>query len=318
VKPQFKHTGLSARPRFVIAMVFYTLAALLQFFMADGFFLLRLCSFVLLAVPFFFLSAKSFSNKIVDVGKEDWKPVTQKEIDRLQDRLANIRKVKTPIYYNKFFAIMLMIFFPFVLCMIWALFDPPLIFIFIDLFLVFLPFFWFARVDKWYPADLAAKLAVFMPVITYSFGENYKLTPMLRFVEDKEGRKIPEDVRFMLEFSNFVCSDGKSQGVSNPADAENGLLGVQFQATFNNGPNGKVPYLYAVFITKGGSRAWNALQQLSYKRFITEKTESEENGKVYGTVVLRLDTKSRADGYHTKSADVKQLAENVTKALANL
>jgi hypothetical protein len=131
-------------------------------------------------------------------------------------------------------------------------------------------------------------------------GPAYRVTPMLRFDEDKQGRSIPEDIQVMVEPR------------ASPGAKPNNLVGVQFQMAINNGPNGEVPYVYAVFITRGRNKIWEALRNASFRNFVTE---SESKGE-YGSVVLRLDTESRSTGYRTDKKDIKQLIKNVVKALA--
>jgi hypothetical protein len=305
MKAEFKHTGLSARTRFITAAFFYALAALLQLlpvFTARHLTavpqnLLRLAGIALCLIPLYFLKTRNFSNKPADLGKEDWKPVTMTEIDRLADRMRMIRRAPVPFQYRTGFPVMVTCFAFFALIAAGISRGPAGFFFVIYLYLVFFPSLWFARFKKWYPRDLSAKLALFNPVFTHPFGGGVKLIPMIRFDEDKEGRKIPEDLRIMVEPK------------SKPAD----MVGAQLQLTFNQGPGGEVPYMYAVFITRGTGAAWQELSRLRFKNYITQ-AEGPGKGE-YATVVLRLNTKCRGDGYHTKEADIKDLALHTEQAL---
>jgi hypothetical protein len=102
---------------------------------------------------------------------------------------------------------------------------------------------------------------------------------------------------------------------ASPKELRDQLLGVQFQITYNKGESGKVPYVYAVFITKGKGIIWETLKDIRYARWVTEPGSSKDGDQVYGTVVLRLNTNIRSDGYHTKENDVLELFDNVAKAL---
>ena len=65
-------------------------------------------------------------------------------------------------------------------------------------------------------------------------------------------------------------------------------------------------------------KIWQTLKNVSADGYVTEAGSSGEGGEVYGTVVFRLDTKSRKDGYHTNESDVKKLLALVVRALEKI
>jgi hypothetical protein len=134
-------------------------------------------------------------------------------------------------------------------------------------------------VSVWIPTELKQKMECFQPILSAAAQQGIVMTPYLRFDKDKEGRDIPEDLRVMVE----------------PRRKPNDFVGIQFQVTFNNGPNGKVPYMYAVCITRGGGPTFHRVSQLSAAGFVVEHKQPGE----YGSVVIRQET--YADGYETKA-----------------
>ncbi|MDR1506689.1 MAG: hypothetical protein LBI67_06260 [Treponema sp.] len=303
MKVQFSFFRLSLISRFIISALCYAASAVVQSVSVPGaapLYLPRLFALALCALPIPFLAAKNFSNKPFDLGKEEWKPVTMKEIDRLSGRMRIIKKIRIGAFYGTSFALTGTVFLFFIAIFLSPLMGAGVFFFSIELFLFFIPLFWFARIDKWYPVQLSERLSVFAAVFEYPFEAAYKVVPLLRFDEDRLGRKIPEDIRIMLE------------PVKKPAD----LVGVQFQITMNKGPNGEVPYVYAVFITKDRASLRKTIVGKHFPGFVTEL--STDPSDEFGTAVLRLNTGSRSDGYHTKSADIKKLVRNVLDVLPDL
>jgi len=312
------------RARFIIAFFFYALVALLQVLLVRGENLpvaaLRFAGLGLLIVPLWFLKTRNFSSKPTEnkaPGKKAprgrapqgsdsnqngaWMPAALTEVDRLRERLRSVRKVKIPFIHSKYFGILITFLFFFFFIFFAALVAGAVgFFVAIDLYLIFFPFLWFARLEKWLPA-IADKIDVFGPVLKAELPKKLQLSPMLFFDENTH---IPSDVRFMIAPALSVSQDLRDE-----------LLGAQIQLTYNNGPNGKVPYVYAVFITKGKGKIWQSLKNTKSAGFITEPGSSTEGAAVYGTVVLRLDTVSRSDGYHTRGKDVEQLLNLIVSAL---
>ena len=323
MKVKFLHTRLSLRTRFVIALFFYAAAALLQMpgwgsFSAITF---RFAALGLLVIPLWFLKAGSFSNKPpvnkppagkaqagktaagkkADGGKQTgtWRTVTMTELDRLRNRIGTIQKIKIPLFYYPALGILMTIVSITLLVFAGIFTGAAGFFVILNLYLGFFPFMWFAQIEKWVPA-ISAKLDSFAPVLEARLPEKLRISPMLFF--DGDGAdQVPGDIRLML--------------APEPGDE---LLGAQFQISYNNGPNGAVPYVYAVFITKGKGKMWQSLKDLRAARYLTEPGSSTEGDTLYGTVVLRQDTNSRSDGYHTNEKDVRELFGLVSGALEKL
>ena len=239
---------------------------------------------------------KKLKSKVNDEGT--WKPVTISEVDRLRAKLKSLSKVKTSgVSYILFGALLTFAFFVFAI--IAAIFTGIVgFFLACELYLIFIPFIWLARLGNWYP-KIAEKLDVFMPVLNANAPAELQLTPLLLF--DGLGGMIenplPTDIRFML-----APGDGMPQKVRDE------LLGAQFQLSFNNGPDGRVPYVYAVFITKGMVKIWQTLKDFK-SDYIIESGSSAEGGIVYGTVVFRT------SGYHTREGDIRNLFSNVANLM---
>jgi hypothetical protein len=304
MKVRFSFFGMGVSPRFAVSAFCYAAAAALQLAIPPGhpfrFFVPVLC-----AVPLLFLKAQNFSNRPADLGKEEWKPVTMKEIDRLADRVRRVKKIRTG---GRSGAVTVTVFFLFAVLFFGLLAGFSACVFLACLYLILVPWLWFAGVEGWYPRRLSEKIGIFLTVLNYPFGSAYRVVPMLRFDEDKQGRSIPEDIQVMVE--------PRVSPAAEPGAKPGELVGVQFQMAINNGPNGEVPYVYAVFITRGCGPLWKALVRKTFYGFVTEA--DTDSVSEFGTVILRLDTESRSDGYHTYSSDVEELAKNVHKALSGL
>lgn len=313
MKVEFIHTRMSLRARFVVALLFYVLAALLQVLLVRGgsfpLAVFRFAGLALVAVPLWFLRARSFSNRApASVGPKQegtWKTVTVTEMDRLMDRIAATRKARIPVFYNRSFGIVLTFLFFFLLVPTGGIIGATGVFVILDLYLLLFPFLWFSRVEKWYPA-VANKVDVFGPVLEAELPHWLSLSPMF-FFDGNGGEQMPSDIRLML-----------APGTDAPREIRDELLGAQFQLTYNKGPSGAAPYMYAVFITKGKGRIWQSLKNVRAAGYVTEPGSSTEGDIVYGTVVLRLDTKSRSDGYQTYESDVRELLALVLRTLEKL
>jgi hypothetical protein len=152
----------------------------------------------------------------------------------------------------------------------------------------------FGRVRAFVPRELSAKMPCFQAIFAASVPESIVVTPYLRFDKDKEGRDVPEDVRLMVE----------------PRRKAEDFVGVQLQAAMNKGPNGEVPYLYAVFLTKGKGASHAAFRSMRARGYVVEAGGDDD----YGSVVLRQETSGT--GYHTKPSDCARLFEVVCGELA--
>jgi hypothetical protein len=172
-----------------------------------------------------------------------------------------------------------------------------LFYAFIDVALFSVPGLFFGKLKVFTPADMELKLPGFLAIMSEPLAKDYLLTPYLRFDKDEEGLDVPEDMRFMLE------------PVRKPAD----LIGVQLQAAINNGANGRVPYMYAVVLTRGtAGLSYRALKNLSVGKYTVEAGGDEQ----YGTIVVRQNT--GGTGYHTTPNHCVRLLSLMVKALEAL
>lgn len=225
------------------------------------------------------------TNRPDDQGLEEWRPVSMAELDRLDDAIRESRKLRRRLGSPANLAVLP----AFVLLALGSLVLGRGSFLFFgaNALVFFAPALFFGRVRVFLPRLIDRKLPSFRAVIAEAPPEGLSIVPYFRFDKDPEGRDIPEDLRLMLELKRP------------PAD----LVGIQLQTTFNKGPNGEVPYLYAVVLCRGRSGpSYAAARRLRAGNFEIEAGGDED----YGTVVLRQDT---ADGgYYTKPEDCRRLA----------
>lgn len=251
---------------------------------------------LVMVVGLIFLSSKSYSNKPADLGYETWKPVRIAEIDRITDNLRRSARLKVPFYFKPTLGILLSIVFGFLTMYTLGSRAFGLSLFIADAVIVLIPFFFFGRVKVWIPHELVLKMECFQTILSEARPEDVVITPYLRFDKDKDGREIPEDVRLMVERRR------------KPED----FIGVQVQAAINKGPNGDVPYLYAVCLCKGKGDTYRQLSGLSIKGFHVEAGGDDE----YGTVVVRQ--KTGGTGYRTTVSDCKKLFKVVLGILSKV
>jgi len=243
--------------------------------------------------------ARSYSNKPEDTGLENWFPVSFDEFERIETNLKAIKVVKYPRLYRIRFGCLIDVLLVVVAMVSSFLFQEVLIFlVFMDIIIVTFPLFYSGVVKLWTPMELSLKMAGFRAIADKAKEAEGDLviTPYIRFDKDKEGKLIPEDVRFMVELKRT------------PPD----LLGAQFQTAINKGPKGQVPYMYAVFICKGKGPSFLKLGALRFGRFISEPAEADD----YSTLVVRQKTES--GGYHTADGDCLELFSTVAEALRSV
>ncbi len=286
-EPQFRLFSLSLPARLVMAAFLYSGAAALQVAGIGG---PAFLAPVFLAWAF--LALKPASNKPKDQGLEEWRAVSFQEIDRIMASIKEAKKLRLKLagpVLAGIFALLLM-----GLASVVSLGVSELLALaFFDLAIFSIPGLFFGGVRVFTPAGMDLKLPCFVALMGESLPKGMVLTPYLRFDKDEEGRDIPEDMRFMLE----------------PARKPRDLIGFQFQAAINDGENGKVPYLYAVALTKGrDGPAYARLRTLRSKRYVVEAGGDGD----YGTVVIRQDT--GGTGYHTRPSDCVALLKTVLKA----
>jgi len=242
------------------------------------------------------LLLRRVTNKPKDQGLENWRPVTAAEVDRLLDTFAQAVKIRgklgAGVALRAFGAFLLIVAIPVSFA---ASAGGGLVALDAALFLI--PALFFGKVRVFTPGLIAQKLRGFQAILTEPVPEGYALTPYIRFDKDEEDRDVPEDLRFLLE----------------PKKKADDLVGVQFQTAINKGPQGPVPYMYAVVLTRGRKGpAYEALRNLSVRGFAVERGGDDE----YGTVVIRQ--KTGGGGYHTTTEQCRRLFQVASEAVSSL
>lgn len=248
--------------------------------------------FLLLAAPLALLAAKPWTNRPSDQGEEDWQPAGVAELDRLSDSFRASAKIRVPYWFKPFSGIPPTIVLA-MLAIVSVPLDGRLSLFFVDALILLWPAMHFLRVKIWIPRDLRMSLQSVMAALSADIPAGIVVTPYLRLDRDASGLRIPEDVRLMAELRR------------GPAD----LVGVQIQSTINNGPNGPVPYLYAVVLTRGKGPTWRIAAALKQGGFVVESGGDD----VHGTVVIRQETSG--GGYHTDQVDCHRLMVMVVEFL---
>jgi hypothetical protein len=286
---RFLKLGLGAR--LVVAGSLFAVAAILQIptnNLATG------VPFIVAA--WFFLALKPVSNKPKDQGLEEWRAVTDGEIARIADSLKQTKKLRVNLAGPAVLKVMLLI----IAVLIAggsAVASPRISVALFNLCLFSVPGLFFGSLKAHLPPELDMKMSGFLAVLNVTRPEGYILTPYLRFDKDAEGRDVPEDMRLMLE----------------PRRKPDDLVGIQFQSSINNGEHGKVPYMYAVVLTKGK----NGPSHQKFKTMSARGFEVEPGGDAdYGTVVVRQET--GGGGYHTTDDDCESLMVLMIKALGKV
>ena len=244
--------------------------------------------------------AKSYRNKPEDLGYEDWKPVSFAEYQKVRTNLEQSKKNRLSLYYKPGAKVLLIVpglvllFFSFFFGIAGGLeYLPRAV---INIIILALPLTFSGLIKLWIPRELAMKVSAFYPIAVESQDGDLVITPYLRFDRDKEGREIPEDIRFMVELRR------------NPED----FVGIQLQVAINNGPNGAVPYMYAVYLCRGKGATYRRFSAMDFGGYVTEAGGDSE----YGTVVVRQRTSG--GGYYTTPDQCNRLFETVCEGLAGL
>lgn len=240
---------------------------------------------------------KNFRNKPLDLGFEDWQPATAAEFNRIRANLTATRRTRFSPLHRGGLGVFLVIAAGILAAIVGLGGDRLVGIAFLDAAVLLLPFAFSGNVSLWTPRELAFKMACLEPLAgAEPEGGQIIVTPYLRLDKDKEDRRIPEDVRLMVEPRR------------KPAD----FLGAQFQVAINNGPNGPVPYLYAVFLCRGKGPTFQAISRMDFENFIDEPGGDKE----YGYVVVRQRTSG--GGYHTDPEDCRRLYALVRDRLLRL
>jgi hypothetical protein len=250
---------------------------------------------LVIVVGYLPLFLKRITNKPADIGLEEWRAVSMAEIDRLSDSLRESRKAKNRTIGGTALLTIVAAALAGASGLAWF-FSPDLSLALFDGFLFSIPALFFGRARFFVPPVLEMKMPCFQAVFRQAAESGLVVTPYLRFDKDKEGRDIPEDIRLMVE----------------PKRKPEDFVGVQMQAAINKGPNGNVPYLYAVALTKGRATSWKKAASISASGYEVEEGSDGE----YGTVVIRQETSN--GGYRTGPEDCERLFLVVSRFCAAL
>lgn len=245
------------------------------------------------------LMLRRASNKPDDQGLEEWRPVSMAEVDRLDDGIRESRALRRKTAsYGSIAALALGVpAFIIVLVASLAMDRTDVAFVAANAAVLLVPSLLFGRVKVFTPGEIAMKMPCFRAILSDGLPEGVIVAPYIRFDKDASGGDVPEDLRILLELKRP------------PAD----LVGIQVQAAINNGPNGAVPYLYAVVLTKGkAGPSYAVAQRVSAAGFEVEPGGDKE----YGTVVIRQSTDN--GGYQTTPDDCRSLMRVCLKALERI
>jgi hypothetical protein len=241
---------------------------------------------------------KGYRNKPLDLGLEDWQPVSAAEFARVQSNLALTKQRQYSVFYKTGFGVFILLVLLALVPVCWIIGSVLLALFFFDAAILLLPLLFSSNVRLWTPGELAFKMHGFETIVKseQTEGGDIIITPYLRLDKDKEGRRIPEDIRLMVE----------------PRRKPEDFLGVQMQVAVNKGPNGPVPYMYAVFLCKGKGVTYKKLEGAEFGNMVSEPGGDAQ----YGYIVVRQQTSGT--GYHTKDSDIRTLYDIVKKKLLGL
>jgi hypothetical protein len=295
MQDDFRFLKLGTRSRLVLSACLFAAGIVLELAVAQTF----VPGLLVVLAGWFPLMLKKASNKPDDQGLEEWRPVPLSEIDRLDDGIRESRKLRRrTMSWAAVTALALGL--PAFFIALMASFATGRIdiaFVALNAAALFLPSIAFGRVKVFTPKEIAFKMPSFRALLSDAMPEGVVVSPYIRFDKDSSGADVPEDLRFMLELKRP------------PAD----FVGIQIQAAVNNGPNGAVPYLYAVVLTKGKTGPSYA----AARSFRAEGFEVEPGGdRDYGTVVIRQSTDN--GGYETTPNDCLKLMRVCLRVLQKI
>jgi len=288
---EFSVFSLSLPARLALAAGCFALGAALQVLLGIG----LLPGIIVIAIGYLPLALKKITNKPADKGLEEWRAVSMAEIDRLSDSLRESRKAKNKTIGGTAFLTIIAASLAGAAGLAWF-FSADLSLAIFDGLLFSIPALFFGRASIFVPLVLEMKMPCFQAVFRQGAESGLVVTPYLRFDKDAEGRDIPEDIRLMVE----------------PRRKPEDFVGVQMQAAINKGPNGNVPYLYAVALTRGTQSSWRKAAGISAPGYEVEDGSDGE----YGTVVIRQQTSN--GGYRTGPEDCERLFRVVARFCASL
>jgi hypothetical protein len=294
MQDDFRFFKLGLASRLVLSGGFFAAGIALELAMRAGMFFPGI---LVVAAGWLPLMLKKATNKPDDQGLEEWRPVPMAEIDRLDDGLKESKKLgKKTRSTSTALALGLGIPVFIVFLILASTFErTDLSFIGVNAVVLLVPALFFGRIKVFTPSEIAMKMPCFRALLSEPLPEAIAVAPYIRFDKDRNGADVPEDLRLLLELKRP------------PTD----LVGVQLQAAINDGPNGAVPYMYAVVLTKGkGGPSYKVAQ-----RFKSAAYEVEPGGDdQYGTVVIRQETSG--GGYETQPVDCARLLRVCLKLLA--
>jgi len=244
------------------------------------------------------LALRRATNKPDDQGIDGWRPVPMAEIDKLDDSLRESKKLKRKTAGTGRLAAFIAI----VVGIMVILFAKgegrtDIAFYLLNILAFFVPAVFFGRVAVFTPFDIDKKMPCFRAILAESLPPDVAIAPYICFDKDARGAGIPQDLRVMYELKRP------------PVD----LVGIQVQASINNGPNGAVPYMYAVVLTKGKSgSSFKIAERAKLRGYVVEPGGDEE----YGTVVIRQET--GGSGYETTPKECLRLREICLKFLKEM
>ncbi|MEN6364774.1 MAG: hypothetical protein ABFC75_05500 [Rectinema sp.] len=288
---EFSRLKLSLSSRLALAASCFAVGAALHYAFGWG----LVPGIAAIALGYIPLHLKPVTNKPSDKGLEEWKPVSMAEVDRLADTLREAKKLRgrtagsTGLMVGITAVALVAAFLSFIS-------DANVSLAILDGVLFAVPAMYFGRVKVFVPADLSMKMPCFQAIFSEPLPDDVVLTPYLRFDKDAEGRDVPEDIRIMVEPRR------------KPAD----FVGMQMQATLNKGPNGNVPYLYAVALTKGKGDSYRLLDRVTADGYEFESGGDES----WGTIVVRQQTSG--SGYHTRPEDCVALLRLALRIMEKL
>jgi hypothetical protein len=285
MEKEFRFFSFGLASRLILATAAFALGAALELVLPG----LSLLGLVVAAAGWLPLMLLPATNRPKDQGLEEWRLVSMVELDRLKDSLRESKKLKRRMAKvgNAFVFLLPLPAFIILLVLGGLAGRRDLAFIGLNAVVFLVPAYFFGRVSVFEPKEIAFKMPSFDAVLEVDRPEGIALAPYFRFDKDEKGRDLPEDLRLLFELKRA------------PAD----LVGIQVQAAVNKGPNGNVPYLYAVLLTKGREGPSYA----AARRLRSSGWEIEVGGDDdYGTVVIRQETSG--GGYYTSPEDCARLA----------
>jgi hypothetical protein len=285
MQDDFRFLKLGLASRLVLAGALFAAGIALELVLVDAPFLPGI---LVVAAGWFPLMLKKASNKPDDQGLEEWRPVPLSEVDRLRDGLAQsakLRKKTRSVATGAALGIGIPAFLALVVVTT-ILERRDIYFVGVNAIVLLAPALFFGRVKVFTPSEIAMKMPCFHAVLAEEPPEGIAIAPYIRFDKDRSGADCPEDLRLMLELKRP------------PAD----LVGIQLQAAVNSGPNGAVPYMYAVVLTKGkDGPSYKTAERVSRNGYVVEAGGDGD----YGTVVVRQET--GGGGYETSRDDCRKL-----------